>query len=123
MQVFGLSGHIIRSGKLASLIAAQSANNEAAIRRAAVCRWRQAIANGLTAEHVAKAVGVPHASASGFCRVRIASIASMSTPPPPRWRANPIRVSHPHEPRDPAVSNVLPAHQVPPDLQSPPVAH
>jgi putative transposase len=62
MQVFGLSGHIIRSGKLASLIAAQSANNEAAIRRAAVCRWRQAIANGLTAEHAAKAVGVPRAS-------------------------------------------------------------
>ena len=62
MQVFGPSGHIIRSGKLASLIAAQSANNEAAIRRAAVCRWRQAIANGLTAEHVAKAVGVPRAS-------------------------------------------------------------
>ena len=32
MQVFGLPGHIIRTGKLASRIAAKSQNNEAAIR-------------------------------------------------------------------------------------------
>ena len=50
MQVFGLPGHIIRTGKLASRIAAKSQDNEAAIRRAAVVRWRQAMADGLTAE-------------------------------------------------------------------------
>ena len=62
MQVFGLPGHIIRSGKLASRIAAQSQDNEAAIRRAAVARWRQAMADGLSAERAAKAVGVPRAT-------------------------------------------------------------
>jgi transposase InsO family protein len=59
MQVFGLPGHIIRSGKWASRIAAQSPNNEAAIRRAAIARWRQAMADGLTAQRAATAVGVP----------------------------------------------------------------
>lgn len=62
MQVFGLPGHTIRSGKLAQRIAAKSADNEAAIRRATVCRWRQAIADGLTAEQAGKAVGVPRAT-------------------------------------------------------------
>lgn len=62
MQVFGLPGHIIRTGKLASRIAAKSQDNEAAIRRAAVVRWRQAMANGLTAEQAAKAVGVPRST-------------------------------------------------------------
>lgn len=62
MQVFGLPGHIIRSGKLASRIAAQSPDNEAAIRGATVARWRQAMANGLSAENAAKAVGVPRAT-------------------------------------------------------------
>lgn len=62
MQVFGLPGHIIRSGKVASRIAAQSPDNEAAIRRAAVARWRQAIGAGLTVEQAAKAVGVPRAT-------------------------------------------------------------
>jgi len=57
MQVFGLPGYIIRSGNVASRIAAQSPDNEAAIRREAVRRWRQAMANGLTAEQAAKAVG------------------------------------------------------------------
>jgi putative transposase len=59
MQVFGLPGHIIRTGKLASRIAAKSHNNEAAIRRAAIAHWLQAMADGLTAEPAAKAVGVP----------------------------------------------------------------
>ena len=36
MQVFGLPDHVIRTGKLASRIAAKSPDNEAAIRRAAV---------------------------------------------------------------------------------------
>jgi putative transposase len=62
MQVFGLPDHIIRSGKLASRIAAQSPDNEAAIRRAAVARWRQAMADGLSAEQAAKAVGHSRAS-------------------------------------------------------------
>jgi transposase InsO family protein len=62
MQVFGLPGHIIRTGKLASRIAAQSPDNEAAIRRAAVVRWRQAMADGLSSERAAQAVGVPRAT-------------------------------------------------------------
>jgi transposase InsO family protein len=62
MQVFGLPGHLIRSGKVASRIAAQSSGNEAAIRRATVARWRQAMANGLSAEQAAQAVGVPRAT-------------------------------------------------------------
>jgi len=57
MQVFGLPGHIIRSGRLSSRIAAQSPDNEAAIRREVVARWRQAMADGLSAEQAAKAVG------------------------------------------------------------------
>jgi len=59
MQVFGLPGHIIRTGKLASRIAAKSWDNEAAIRRATIARWRQARMDGLTAKQAANAVGVP----------------------------------------------------------------
>jgi putative transposase len=62
MQVFGLPGHIIRNGKIASRIAAQSPDNEAASRRAAVTRWRQAMADGLSAERAAKAVAVSRAT-------------------------------------------------------------
>jgi transposase InsO family protein len=62
MQVFGLPGHVIRTGKLASRIAAQSSDNEAALRRTAVARWRRAMADGLSAERAAKAVGVPRAT-------------------------------------------------------------
>lgn len=62
MQVFGLPGHIIRAGKLASRLAAQPPQSEAASRRAAVCRWRQAMADGLTAEQAASAVGVPRST-------------------------------------------------------------
>ena len=62
MQVFGLPGHIIRSGKWASRIAAKSPDNDAANRTAMVRRWRQAIAAGLTAVEAAQAVGVPRAS-------------------------------------------------------------
>jgi hypothetical protein len=62
MQVFGLPSHLIRTGKLASRIAAKSSNNEAAIRRATVARWRQAMDDGLTADQAAQAVGVPRAS-------------------------------------------------------------
>ena len=61
MQVFGLPGHIIRSGKWASRIAAKSPDNDAAIRTAMVRRWRQAIAAGLTAVEAAQAVCIARA--------------------------------------------------------------
>lgn len=62
MQVFGLPRHVIRSGSLASRIAAKSSANEAALRRALVRRWRQAIDAGLTAAQAAAAVGASRAS-------------------------------------------------------------
>ena len=63
MQVFGLPGHIIRSARGASrLLAAQTPNIEAARRRDALARWRNAMAQGLTSEQAAKAVGVPRAT-------------------------------------------------------------
>jgi putative transposase len=63
MQVFGLPGHIIRSGREASrVLAAQTPDIEAARRRDAVGRWRAAMAAGLTGEAAAKAVGVPRAT-------------------------------------------------------------
>lgn len=62
MQVFGLPRHLIRTGSLASRIAAKSSSNEAAIRRDAVARWRRAISDGLTATQAANAVGVPRST-------------------------------------------------------------
>lgn len=63
MQVFGLPGHIIRNGRVASrLLGAQIPNIEAARRRNAVTRWRRAMADGLTADQSARAVGVPRAT-------------------------------------------------------------
>ncbi len=62
MQVFGLPRHIIRSGALASRIAAQSSSNEAAIRGDAVRRWRQAMAKGLSAAEAAEVVGYPRST-------------------------------------------------------------
>ena len=62
MQVFGLPRHIIRTGHLASRIAANASSNEAAIHRDAVRRWRQAMANGLSGEDAAKAVGHPRST-------------------------------------------------------------
>jgi len=62
MQVFGLPGHVIRTGSLASRLAARSASSEAALRRALVGRWRQAISEGLTAAQAAHAVGASRAS-------------------------------------------------------------
>lgn len=60
MQVFGLPSHIIRNGRAASrLVAAKTPNIEAATRRDAVRRWRGAMADGLSAEQAARAVGVP----------------------------------------------------------------
>jgi hypothetical protein len=62
MQVLGLPRHTIRTGALASRIAAKSPDNEAAIRREVVCRWRQAMRAGLTATQAAQAVGASRAS-------------------------------------------------------------
>ena len=62
MQVFGLPRHVIRTGSLASRIAAKSSSNEAAMRRELVCRWRQAMREGLTAAQAAQAVGASRAS-------------------------------------------------------------
>jgi len=62
MQVFGLPGQVIRNAKLASRIAAKSGSHAAGIRLAAVARWRQAMADGLSAARAAQAVGVPRAS-------------------------------------------------------------
>lgn len=63
MQVRGLPGHLIRGGRFASRVFdTESAGSEAARRRDAVRRWRQAIADGLTAAEAAKAVGVPRAT-------------------------------------------------------------
>src|SRR5579871_2386244 len=58
MQVRGLPRHIIRNGAAASrLLDAKTPDIEAARRRDAVARWRRAMADGLTAEQAARAVG------------------------------------------------------------------
>ena len=60
MQVRGLPREIIRNGCAAArLLAAKTANIEAERRRDAVARWRRALANSLTAEQAAQAVGAP----------------------------------------------------------------
>ena len=63
MQVRGLPCEIIRNGLAASrLLAAKTPNIEAERRRDAVARWRRAMANGLTAEQAAQAVGTPRST-------------------------------------------------------------
>lgn len=63
MQVFGLPRHIIRNGRAASrLLDAKTLDIAAAGRRDAVARWRRAMADGLTAEQAARAVGAPRAT-------------------------------------------------------------
>jgi transposase len=62
MQVFGLPRHVIRTGCVASRIAATSSSNEAAMRRDAVVRWRRAMVEGLSAEAAAAAVGCPRST-------------------------------------------------------------
>lgn len=63
MQVFGLPRQIIRNGRAASrLLDAKTPDIEAARRRDAVGRWRRAMADGLSAERAAKAVGVARAN-------------------------------------------------------------
>jgi transposase InsO family protein len=63
MQVFGLPGHVIRTGKLASrLIVAQAPDAEATVRRDLLARWDRARSRGLSADEAAKAVGASRAS-------------------------------------------------------------
>ena len=62
MQVFGLPRHVIRTGSLASRIAAKSSSGEAAMRRDLVRRWRRAMEKGLTAAEAADVVGASRAS-------------------------------------------------------------
>lgn len=63
MQVFGLPGHIIRSGRAASrLLGAKTGDIEAQRRRDAVARWRRAMAAGLSSAEAARIVGVARAS-------------------------------------------------------------
>ena len=58
MQVFGLPGHVIRNGRAATRLFDAKPHEEAARRRDAVARWRRAMADGLSAETAAHAVGV-----------------------------------------------------------------
>lgn len=62
MQVRGLPRHIIRSACAASRVAAKPLNSVAASREDALQRWRQARADGLTAQQAARAVGAGRAS-------------------------------------------------------------
>lgn len=62
MQVFGLPGHVIRGGRVASRLAAGAPDSEADRRDALLRRWRQAMADGLTAAQAARAVGISRAT-------------------------------------------------------------
>lgn len=90
MQVRGLPRHVIRNGRVASrLLAAKTPDIEAARRRDALARWRQAMAAGLTAQAAAHAVGVPRSTLY-------------------RWRSQPVPGSRrPHTRRKPGWSQQL----------------
>ncbi len=63
MQVRGLPSHVIRNaGAAARLLAAKTPHIEAERRRDAVARWRRALAQGLSGEQAADAVGVARAN-------------------------------------------------------------
>jgi transposase InsO family protein len=62
MQVFGLPRHVIRTGRLASRIAARSSSQEALLRGDAVRRWREGMQSGLSALAAARIVGVPRST-------------------------------------------------------------
>jgi putative transposase len=89
MQVFGLPRHIIRTGRLASRIAARSSSKEAALRGDAVSRWREGMQSGLSAAAAARIAGVPRSTLY-------------------RWekRLEP-RSRRPHRPRKPAWPTAL----------------
>src|SRR3954451_2519036 len=70
MQVFGLPGHVIRSGRAASrVLDAETSNIAAARRRDAVARWRRAMAKGLSCEDAAQAIGIPRSTLYRWERV------------------------------------------------------
>jgi len=86
MQVFGLPSHCIRNGRAASrLLAAQTPDIEAARRRGAVARWRGAIADGLSAERAAQAVGVPRATLYRWERTPEPLSRRPKRPRQPKW--------------------------------------
>jgi len=89
MQIFGLPGQLIRNAKTAArLLDAKTPNIEAARRRDAVARWRRAMAEGLSADQSAKAVGVARATLY-------------------RWEKRPDPESRrPHRPRKPRYTNL-----------------
>ena len=63
MQVFGLPSRCIRTARAAlRLLDAKSPTIEAASRRDAVACWGGAIAQGLTVDHAAQAVGIPRSN-------------------------------------------------------------
>lgn len=63
MQVFGLPGHLTRNaGRASRLLVAKPPAIEAQRRCDAVARWRRAMADGLSAEQAAAAVGVPRST-------------------------------------------------------------
>ena len=63
MRVFGLPRQIIRDGRAASRhLDAKTPKIEAARRRDAPARWRRAMNDGLSAEHAARAVGIPRST-------------------------------------------------------------
>ena len=90
MQVFGLPRHITRAAQSASrLLGAKTPDIAAQRRRDAVARWRRAMADGLTAEQAARAVGVSRATLY-------------------RWTKAPVPQSRrPHRCRKPAWSPAL----------------
>ena len=61
MQVFGQPGHVGRNTARASRILS-SPEEETARRTDLVRRWRRALADGLTVEQAARAVGVPQST-------------------------------------------------------------
>ena len=86
MQVCGLPGHVIRNAGAASrLLAAQTPNIEAARRRDAVARWRGAIADGLSAERAAQAVGVARATLYRWERTPEPLSRRPKRPRQPKW--------------------------------------
>ena len=90
MQVFALPRHLIRNAGAASrLLGAKTPDIEAQRRRDAVARWRRAIADGLTTEQAAKAVGYSRATLY-------------------RWEAAPeLRSRRPHQIRKPTWTPAL----------------
>lgn len=86
MQVFGLPGHVIRKGRVASrLLAAQTPDIEAARRRDAVTRWRGAIADGLSVDRAAQAVGVARSTLYRWEKDPQAASRRPKSPRKPQW--------------------------------------